>query len=114
MWYAVPSRDVGDENYCSRTIQLLDGFYFYPLGELVHCDKQMSQATSCSREWSHHVQALDGKGPGNGDGLERGSSLVRLGAELLAPFAFLDQLLGLFQGSRPEETVPKGFGDECS
>ena len=44
--YAVPSRDVDDESHCSRTIQLLDGLHFYPLGELVHRDKQMSHATT--------------------------------------------------------------------
>ena len=39
VWDAVLSHDVGDESHCSRTIQLLDGFHFYPLGELVHRDK---------------------------------------------------------------------------
>ena len=94
--------------------QLLDWFCFYPLGELVHYDKQMSHATSCCFEWSHHVQAPGSKGPGNGDSLQCRSRLMWLGAELLAPFAFLDQVFGVFQSSRPEKTVAKSFGDKCS
>ena len=90
VWYVIPDGDVGDASNNSRTIQLLDWFCFYPLGELVHCDKQMSHAASCSLEWSHHVHAPNHKGPGDGDSLECGSRLMRLGAELLAPLAFLD------------------------
>ena len=37
-----------------------------------------------------------------------------LGAELLAPFGMLDQMLGVFQSSRLEETMAKSFGDKGS
>ena len=37
-----------------------------------------------------------------------------LGTKLLAPFALLDQFLGVFKSSRPEETMAEGFGDEGS
>ena len=37
-----------------------------------------------------------------------------LGAELLTPFAMLDQLLGVLQSSRPEETMAESFGDKRS
>ena len=90
VWDAVPSCDVTDEGHCSRTIQLLDGFHLHPLGELVHCDKQVSQATSCRLEWSYHAQTPDCKWPGDGDSLECGSWLKRLGTENLAPLALLD------------------------
>ena len=39
VWYAIPDGDVGDESHSSRTIQFLNWLCFYPLGELVHCDK---------------------------------------------------------------------------
>ena len=96
VWDAISRGDVGDESPGSRPIQLLDWPGIYPLGELVHIDKQMSHAAACCLEWSHHVQPPDGKGPGNGDSLECRSRLMRLGAELLAPFAFLDQVFGVF------------------
>lgn len=35
-----------------------------------------------------------------------------LGAELLAPFALLDQLFRIVQSSWPEEAMAKGFGYE--
>ena len=35
-----------------------------------------------------------------------------LGAELLAPFALLDQLFGIVQSSRPEEAMVESFGQE--
>ena len=37
-----------------------------------------------------------------------------LGAEFLTPFAMLDQLLGIFQSSRLEETMVESFGDKGS
>ena len=37
-----------------------------------------------------------------------------LGAELLTPFAMLDQLLGVLQSSRPKETMAESFGDKGS
>ena len=37
-----------------------------------------------------------------------------LGAEFLAPIAFLDQILGVFQSSRLEETMAESFGDKGS
>ena len=37
-----------------------------------------------------------------------------LGAELLTPFAMLDQLLSIFQSSRPEETMAESFIDKGS
>ena len=72
----------------------------------------MSHATVCRLEWAHHVQPLDGKGPGEGDGLECRSRQVLLGAENLAPFAVFDQLFGVFQSSCPEENMAESFGDE--
>ena len=96
VWYAIPDGDVGDESHSSRTIQLLNWLCFYPLGELVHRDKQTSHTAVCCLEWSHHIQPPDSEGPGNGDGLECRSQLMWLGAELLAPFAFLDQVFGVF------------------
>ena len=57
-----------------------------PLGEFVHSDEQMRHAAARRLEWAHHVQPLDGKGPGKGDGLECRSRQVLLGAEDLAPF----------------------------
>jgi hypothetical protein len=39
---------------------------------------------------------------------------VLLGAEDLAPLALLDQLLGVRQSSRLEETMAKSFSDEGS
>ena len=37
-----------------------------------------------------------------------------LGAELLTPFAMLDQFLGIFQSSQPEEAMVESFGDKGS
>ena len=37
-----------------------------------------------------------------------------LGAEFLAPFAMLDQFLGIFQSSQPEEAMVESFGDKGS
>ena len=37
-----------------------------------------------------------------------------LRAELLTPFAMLDQILGVLQSSRPQETMGKGFGHKGS
>ncbi len=39
VWYAVSNCDIGNESHSSRTVQFLDWLRFYPLGELVHCDK---------------------------------------------------------------------------
>ena len=114
MQYAVSDGDVGDESHSSRTVLLLDWFGLYPLGELVHRDKQMGHATSRCFEWPHHVQAPDSKGPGNVNSLERKSQLMWLGTKLLAPFSFLDQFIGVFKRSRPEEAMEEGFGNECS
>ena len=72
----------------------------------------MSHAAARRLEWAHHVQPPDGKGPGEGDGLECGSRQVLLGAEKLAPFAVFDQFFGIFQSSRPEETMAESFGDK--
>ena len=74
----------------------------------------MSHAASCRLEWSHHVQAPDCKGPGDGDSLECGSRQVLLGAEKLALLTVFDQLFGAFQSSQPEETMMESFGDKES
>ena len=37
-----------------------------------------------------------------------------LGDEFLAPLAMLDQILGVLQSSRPEETMAESFGDKGS
>ena len=37
-----------------------------------------------------------------------------LGAEFLAPLAFLDQILAVLQSSQIEEAVAEGFGDKGS
>ena len=37
-----------------------------------------------------------------------------LGAEFLAPLAMLDQMLGVLQSSRPEETMAESIGDKGS
>ena len=37
-----------------------------------------------------------------------------LGAEFLAPLAMLDQILGVLQSSRPEETMAESFGNKGS
>ena len=37
---------------------------------------------------------------------------MRLSVELLAPLAFLDQRLGVFKSSRPEEAMAESFGYE--
>ena len=108
--YTVPDCDICDECHNSRTIQLLDWLRFNPLGEFVHGDKQMCHAAARRLEWAHHVQSPDGKGPGEGDGLECRSRQVLLGNEGLASFAAFDSLFSVFQSSRPEETVAEGFG----
>ena len=90
VWYSIPGGDICDECHGSRPVQLLDWLRFNPLGEFVDGDKQMSHATVCRLEWAHHVQPPDGKGPGEGDGLECRSRQVLLGAEDLAPFAAFD------------------------
>ena len=64
----------------------------------------------CYLEWAHHVLLPDGKRPSKGDGLECRSQQMLLGAEFLAPLAFLDQILGVIQSSWPEETMAESFG----
>ena len=108
--HAVPSSDVGDECYGSRPVQLLDWLCFDPLCEFVHGDKQMCQAATGCLERAHHVQSPDGKGPGDGDGLECRSRQVLLRAEDLASFVFFDYLFGIFQSSRLKETVAESLG----
>ena len=108
--HAIPSSDVGNKCHGSRPVQLLDWLRFDPLGKFVHSDKQMCQAATGCLEWAHHVQPPDGKGPGEGDGLECRSRQLLLGTEDLASFAAFDYLFGIFQSSRPEETMAEGFG----
>ena len=112
VWHTIPSSDVDDECYGSRPVQLFDWLCFDPLCELVHGDKQMCQAGAGCLERDHHVQSPDGKGPGKGNGLECRSRQVLLGTENLASSAALDYLFGIFQGSRPKETMAKSFGDK--
>ena len=72
----------------------------------------MSHVAACCLERTHHVQTPHGEWPGDGDGLEDRGWQVLLGAELLAPFALLDQLFGVVQSSRPEEAMAESFGYE--
>ena len=96
MWYAIPSGDVGDESYGSRPIKFLDWLGLYPLGELIHSDKQMSHAATGCLEWPHHIQTPNSKGPSNGNSLECKSWQAWVRAESLASLALLDQLFGVF------------------
>ena len=112
VWHTIPSSDVGDECHGSRPVQLLDRLRFDPLGKFVHGDKQMCQAAAGCLEWADHVQPPDDKGPGEGDGLECRSWQVLFGTEGLASFAAFDYLFGIFQSSRPEETMAESFGDK--
>ena len=63
----------------------------------------MCHAAARRLEWAHHVQPPDGKGP---------SRHVLLGADFLAPLAMLEQVLGVFQSSRPEETMAESLGNK--
>ena len=79
-------------------------------GSAVYYSAVRCLAAAGCLEWAHHVQPPDGKGPGEGDGLECRSRQVLLGTEDLASSAALDYLFGIFQGSRPKETMEEGFG----
>ena len=114
MRHAIPSSDVGNERHGSRPVQLLDRLRFDPLGELVHGDKQMCQAAADCLERAHHVQSPDGKGPGEGNGLECRSRQVLLGTKNLASSAALDYFFSILQGSQPEEPMAESLGHEGS
>ena len=60
-----------------------------------HCHPYQEVRHAAMRGFVHHVEAPNGKGPCDGDGLESRSRLVALGLEVLAALALEDQLLGV-------------------
>ena len=70
-----------------------DGLRLYPLGELVHCYKQVCEATWGLFEGSDHVEAPYRKWPGDGDGLELLCQQMGLPSVELASFTPADDLL---------------------
>ena len=111
MWVAVSVDDVLEEGYGRLAIQLLDWLHLDPLGELVHHDQKMGHASPSRLESSHHVQALDGEGPGDGDGSESSYGQVALFGEVLAPLASANEVFSVRLGCWPVVAVSEGLAD---
>src|SRR4051812_36659205 len=61
--YTVSAHQIGHKADRSRTIHLLDWASLNPLGKLFHYHQEMCHATSCSPEWTNHVQPPHCKRP---------------------------------------------------
>ena len=65
-----PVDDVEEEFDCLFRADVGDGLGLYPLGELVDCYEQVSEAARALFEGSYHVEAPDRERPSDGDGLK--------------------------------------------
>jgi hypothetical protein len=65
-------------------------------------------------EWPHHVEVPDGKGPCDGDCLQRLCREVSLPGIKLAPFTVPHDVLQVGDRRGPVETLSKSFPDKCS
>ena len=70
-----------------------DGLGLYPLGELVDCYEQVSEAAWALFEGSYHVEAPDHERLGDGDSLELMCRQMGLPSVELASFTPADDLL---------------------
>jgi hypothetical protein len=55
---------------CHYTIALWDWFSLDPLGELIHCNQEVSEATLSYFQRAHHVKAPLSEGPSKRNGLQ--------------------------------------------
>ena len=62
--------DVEEEFDRLFRVEIGDGLGLYPLGKLVDCYKQVSEAARALLEGSYHVETPDREWPGDWDGLE--------------------------------------------
>ena len=90
---AEPVDDVEEEFDCFFRAVVGDGLGLYPLGELVDCYEQVSEATQALFEGSYHVEAPDHEWPGDGDGLKLLCRQMSLPSVELASLTPTDDLL---------------------
>ena len=103
MWVAIPQYDILQESHSCVPVTFGNGFYLDPFGELVHHYQHVSLVTSGRPELPHHIQTLDRKGPSDRNSLERRCRHMCPVGEPLAPLAFPDYILYLFQCIGPVE-----------
>ena len=109
MRVAVAVDDIFEKGDNRVAIELLDGLHFNPLGELVNHDQEVSHASAGCLESSHHVQAPNDEGLGDGDGSEGESWQMALLGEVLASLALQDQVFSVCLGGWLVVAVPKGL-----
>ena len=91
-----------------------DRFGFNPLGEFVDGDEEMCLTTRRSLQGGDHVEAPDYERPSDWDGLQFLCWHVYLPTEKLTSLTFADEVVHICDSSRPEESLPISFADQCS
>ena len=93
IWNTKPIDDVEEELDRLFRADIGDGLRLYPLGEFVHRYEQVSEAARGLFEGFDHVEALEHKWPGDGDGLKLLCWQMGLPSIELASFTPMDNLL---------------------
>jgi hypothetical protein len=91
-----------------------DGSSLDLLREHVDHYEKVGEAPRRLLEWPHHVEVPDGKGPRDGDCLERLRWEVSLSSIELEPFTTPHDVLRVSDCHGPVETLSESFSDKCS
>jgi len=100
--------DICEEQHRLFGLDPCDGSDLNPLGELVDCDKQVSEAPGRLLQRLDEVEAPDSKGSGNGDRLQSLSGGMNLPSIELASLTGPHDLRGIGHGGGPVEALSEG------
>jgi hypothetical protein len=112
--YAETDNDVGEEGHRLLRANVDDGSSLDPLGELVDCHEEVSEAPGRLLERSHHVEVPHGKRPCDGDGLEHLRREMSWSSIELAPFTASYDVLGVCDRCGTVETFLESISDKRS
>jgi len=100
--------DICEEQHCLFGLDPCDGSNLNPLGELVDYDKQVGEAPGYLLQIPDEVEALDSKGPGDGDRLQSLGGKMNLRSIELASLTGVHDLHGISHGGGPVEALSEG------
>ena len=109
MWDPKPSDDIPpDEPFSIHVPDVSKRLNFYPLGKIIHLDKEPPSIPNGSRKRSHYIQAPLSKWPRTGEWIQDSSWLMNIWGISLTLVILPHIILRSFLHARPPISLSEG------